>query len=100
MNAMFAISLTPLIGLLKDIKLAAPERLKERYQESVNQLATIDPLLAYQLSGRPQTDFNNALTPAIDWRGDCPDSLLSHVLIGDISLPLYPNFPNLRRLTP
>jgi len=60
-NAMFAISLTPLIGLLKEIKLAAPERMKERYQESVNQLAKIDPLLAYQLSGRPQTDFNETV---------------------------------------
>jgi hypothetical protein len=60
-NAMFAISLTPLIGLLKGIKLAAPERLKERYQESVNQLAKIDPLLAYQLSGRPQIDFNETV---------------------------------------
>ncbi len=63
---MFAISLTPLRGLLKEIKLAAPERLKERYQESVNQLAKIDPLLAYQLSGRPQTDFNETVDAFIE----------------------------------
>src|SRR6266849_6765320 len=65
-NAMFAISLGPLIGLLKDIKLATPERLKERYQESVNQLAKVDPLLAYQLSGRPQTDFNETIDAFIE----------------------------------
>src|SRR5262245_40841527 len=41
-NAMSAISLTPLVGLLKEMKLAAPERIKERYQESVHQLAKID----------------------------------------------------------
>jgi CRISPR/Cas system CSM-associated protein Csm2 small subunit len=56
-NTMFNISLTPLIGLLKEIKLATPEKIRERYHESVNQLAKIDPLLAYQLSGRPQTDL-------------------------------------------
>ncbi|MBC8028499.1 MAG: hypothetical protein H7Z16_00140 [Pyrinomonadaceae bacterium] len=58
---MFDISLAPLISLLKEMKLAAPERIKERYQESVNHLAKIDPLLAYQLSGRPQTDFNETV---------------------------------------
>lgn len=65
-NAMFDSSLTPLIGLLKEIKLAAPERLKERYQESVSQLSKIDPLLAYQLSGRPQTDFNETVDTFIE----------------------------------
>jgi hypothetical protein len=60
-NAMFDISLAPLIGLLKEMKLSDPERIKERYQESVNHLAKIDPLLAYQLSGRPQTDFNETI---------------------------------------
>jgi uncharacterized protein YpbB len=65
-NAMFDISLAPLIGLLKEMKLAAPERIKERYQESVNQLAKIDPLLAYQLSGRPQTDFNETVDAFIE----------------------------------
>ena len=60
-NAMFDISLAPLIGLLKEMKLAAPERIKERYQDSVNHLAKIDPLLAYQLSGRPQTDFTETI---------------------------------------
>ena len=48
-KAMFDVSLTPLILLLKQIKLAAPEKIKDRYQESVNQLAKVDPLLAYQL---------------------------------------------------
>jgi hypothetical protein len=65
-NAMFDISLAPLIGLLKNMRLAAPERIKERYQESVNQLAKIDPLLAYQLSGRPQTDFNDTVDDFIE----------------------------------
>jgi CRISPR/Cas system CSM-associated protein Csm2 small subunit len=65
-NAMFNISLTPLIGLLKEMKLAAPERMKERYQESVNQLARVDPLLAYQLSGRPQTDFDETVDAFIE----------------------------------
>ncbi len=63
---MFDISLAPLISLLKEMKLAAPERIKERYQESVNQLAKIDPLLAYQLSGRPQTDFNETVDDFIE----------------------------------
>jgi len=57
-SPMFAISLTPFVGLLKEMKLTALERIKERYQESVNQPAQIDPVLAYQLSARPQTDFN------------------------------------------
>lgn len=65
-NTMFNISLTPLIGLLKEIKLATPEKIRERYQESVNQLAKIDPLLAYQLSGRPQTDFNETVDAFIE----------------------------------
>ena len=56
----------PLISLLKEMKLAAPERIKERYQESVNHLAKIDPLLAYQLSGRPQTDFNETVDDFIE----------------------------------
>jgi len=65
-NAMFDISLAPLISLLKEMKLAAPERIKQRYQESVNHLAKIDPLLAYQLSGRPQTDFNETVDDFIE----------------------------------
>jgi uncharacterized protein YpbB len=43
-NAMFDISLAPLIGLLKEMKLSDPERIKERYQESVNHLAQIEPI--------------------------------------------------------
>lgn len=50
--------LSPLIALLRSLKLASPEKLRDRYQDSVNHLAKVDPLLAYQLSGRPQTDFN------------------------------------------
>jgi hypothetical protein len=60
-NEMFSISLTPIIELFRSLKLSAPEKLKERYQDSVHQLAEIDPLLAYQLSGRPQTDFNEVV---------------------------------------
>lgn len=56
---MFASALTPLIDLFRSLKLSAPENLKERYEESVSQLAKVDPLLAYQLSGRPRTDFND-----------------------------------------
>lgn len=65
-NGLFNIPLTPLIDLLKQMKLVTPERIKERYQESVNQLASIDPLLAYQLSGRPQTDFNETVDAFIE----------------------------------
>jgi hypothetical protein len=65
-NAMFNICLNPLIGLLKEIKLATPEKIRERYQESVSQLAKIDPLLAYQLSGRPQIDFNETVDDFIE----------------------------------
>jgi CRISPR/Cas system CSM-associated protein Csm2 small subunit len=65
-NVMFNISMTPLIGLLKEMKLAAPEKIRERYQESVNQLAKVDPLLAYQLSGRPQTDFSETVDAFIE----------------------------------
>jgi hypothetical protein len=65
-NAMFAAPLAPLITLLRSLKLAAPENLRERYQESVNQLAKVDPLLAYQLSGRPQTDFNETVDTFIE----------------------------------
>ena len=65
-KAMFDVSLTPLIALLKQINLAAPEKLKERYQESVNQLAKVDPLLAYQLSGRPQTDLDETVDTFIE----------------------------------
>lgn len=65
-NAMFDVSLTPLIGLLKEIRLTSPQRMGERYQESVNQLAKIDPLLAYQLSGRPQVDFNETVDAFIE----------------------------------
>jgi hypothetical protein len=60
-SQMFAISLSPLISLIRSLKLASPERLRDRYQESVNHLAKVDPLLAYQLSGRPQTDFNEVV---------------------------------------
>lgn len=55
---MMSVPLAPLITLIRSLKLASPEKLKDRYQESVNQLAKVDPLLAYQLSGKPQTDFN------------------------------------------
>jgi hypothetical protein len=48
------------------MKLTSPERIRERYQESVNQLAQIDPLLAYQLSGRPQTDFTETVGTFIE----------------------------------
>ncbi len=65
-KAMFDVSLTPLILLLKQIKLAAPEKIKDRYQESVNQLAKVDPLLAYQLSGRPQTDLDETVDTFIE----------------------------------
>jgi hypothetical protein len=65
-SAMFAGTLTPLITILRSLKLAAPENLRERYQESVNQLAKVDPLLAYQLSGRPQTDFNETVDTFIE----------------------------------
>jgi HPt (histidine-containing phosphotransfer) domain-containing protein len=43
------------------LKLTAPENLKDRYQDSVNQLAKVDPVLAYQLSGRPRTDLNEII---------------------------------------
>ena len=65
-NALCNISLTPLFALLKEMKLASPERMKERYQGSVNQLAQIDPLLAYKLSGQPQTDFNETVDAFIE----------------------------------
>jgi len=58
---MMSVPLAPLITLIKSLKLASPENLKDRYQESVNQLAKVDPLLAYQLSGKPQTDFNEVI---------------------------------------
>lgn len=57
-DAMFAIALAPLIEIFHSLKLAAPDNLKVRYDESVTQLAKVDPLLAYQLSGRPRTDLN------------------------------------------
>ena len=65
-NTMFDIPLSPLIDLLKEIKLAAPERVRERYQDSVTHLAKIDPLLAYQLGGRPQTDFTETVDAFIE----------------------------------
>lgn len=65
-NAVFANVLGPLIELFKSLKLAAPENLKERYQDSVNQLAKVDPLLAYQLSGRPRTDLNEIVDTFIE----------------------------------
>jgi len=65
-NALCNISLTPLIALLKEMKLASPEKMKERYQGSVNQLAQIDPLLAYKLSGQPQADFNETVDTFIE----------------------------------
>lgn len=60
-DKMLSVPLAPLITLIRSLKLAAPEKLKDRYQESVNQLAKVDPLLAYQLSGKPQTDFNEVI---------------------------------------
>lgn len=60
-EAAFAASIKPLTELFRNAKLAAPEDLKDRYEESVDQLAEIDPLLAYQLSGRPRTDFNQVI---------------------------------------
>jgi hypothetical protein len=65
-NAVFANVLGPLIELFRSLKLAAPENLKERYQDSVNQLAKVDPLLAYQLSGRPRTDLNEIVDTFIE----------------------------------
>lgn len=63
---MFASPIAPLIALIRSLKLASPEKLRDRYQESVNQLAKVDPLLAYQLSGKPQTDFNEVIDTFID----------------------------------
>lgn len=60
-DKMMSVPLAPLVTLIRSLKLASPENLKNRYQESVNQLAKVDPLLAYQLSGKPQTDFNEVI---------------------------------------
>src|SRR5947209_10091044 len=58
---LLSVPLAPLVTLIRSLKIASPEKLKDRYQESVNQLAKVDPLLAYQLSGKPQTDFNEII---------------------------------------
>jgi len=54
--------LKPLLAeILRD---QIPTDLEERYHAAVNQLAQIDPLLAYRISGRPEL---NALV--VTWRG-------------------------------
>lgn len=65
-DAMFAQSFPPIINILRTLKLSSPERLEVRYQESVNRLAEVDPLLAYRLSGRADTGFTELVDTYID----------------------------------
>jgi hypothetical protein len=60
-NQLSGVSLAPLISIFKSMKLSSPDAFQQRYQDSVNHLAKVDPLLAYQLSGRPQTNLNEVV---------------------------------------
>jgi len=61
LDSLFSISSGPLIQLFEDVRIAHPEALKERYEKSISQLARVDPLLAFELSGRPQVDLNETI---------------------------------------
>jgi hypothetical protein len=43
-------------ALLKRVKIGDPEKLQQRYQASVDNLAQVDPILAYRLSGKPNLE--------------------------------------------
>lgn len=46
--------LRPVITLLRSANIGAPEKIMERYQQSVNDIAQIDPILAFTINNRPE----------------------------------------------
>lgn len=48
------------VGFLRDVKLGEPERLQQRYQDSVNELSKVDPVLAFRLSRRAEVKHSLA----------------------------------------
>jgi len=47
-------------ALLRKVKIGEPEKLQQRYQASVDNLAQVDPILAYKLSGKPNLENSQA----------------------------------------
>jgi CRISPR/Cas system CSM-associated protein Csm2 small subunit len=47
---------TQLAQVFKNVKLGEPEKIQQRYQESIAALAKVDPVLAYKLSGKADTE--------------------------------------------
>jgi hypothetical protein len=45
---------SPLFAIARSLRMGEPEKLFERYQNSINDMASVDPILAYRISGRPE----------------------------------------------